>query len=148
MIAVVDAAAEFGIEIRAAAPAGMAAGLVQHNRAAGGGQLDRRGEPRQTGADDMHPAHLPDRHYCRPGAGRDPSLPPTRPRLSDLPAEQRGRSGVWRTMGPGLRRDDTRVGWVGLIPARAAAPATVSEVSTVRPARPGRANRRAAAPRG
>ena len=54
MVAVVDPTAEFGIEIGAAAPAGMRGGFVQKYGATAVGKLDRRGKAGEPGADDMH----------------------------------------------------------------------------------------------
>ena len=56
MVAVVDAAAELGIEKRAAAPAGMRPRFVEHDPAPLAGKRDGRGEPGEPGPDDMHRA--------------------------------------------------------------------------------------------
>ncbi len=56
MVAVVETAAELGVEIGTAAPAGMAARLVEPHFSPGGGQGYRGREPGKPGADDMGPA--------------------------------------------------------------------------------------------
>jgi hypothetical protein len=53
MVAVVDPAAEFGIEIRTTAPTGVPAGLVEPHRPTGVGERGRGGEPGEPGAHDM-----------------------------------------------------------------------------------------------
>src|SRR5271155_2094587 len=59
MVAVIDMAAESRIEIRAAAPAGVAARLVEPHAAPGIGQRYCCGKPGEPGADDI----------CLPGGG-------------------------------------------------------------------------------
>ncbi len=54
MIAVVDPASELGIEIGAAASAGMEGGFIQDHGAAGVGERDRGREPGESCTDDMH----------------------------------------------------------------------------------------------
>ena len=53
MIAVVDAAAELGVEIRAAASAGMLARFIQRHAPPAFAERHRGGEPGEPGADDM-----------------------------------------------------------------------------------------------
>ncbi len=54
MVAVVDPAAEFGIEVGAAAPSSVPAGLVQHYPVTALGQHDRRRKAGKPGPDHVH----------------------------------------------------------------------------------------------
>ena len=72
MVAVVDAAAELGIQIRAASPAGVTAGFIKPHAPTLGGKLDRSGEASETGADDMHRAQR--RSHTRPCRNTSQSL--------------------------------------------------------------------------
>src|SRR6266849_1924672 len=56
MVAVVDSAAEFRVEIGSAAPAGMTTGFVQLYPPTCGAEFDRGGKTGETGPDDMHRA--------------------------------------------------------------------------------------------
>src|SRR5215469_10732033 len=58
VVAVVDAAAEFCVEIRAAAPTSMRGGFVQTHGATSGGRSNRRCEAGEPSANDMHQARL------------------------------------------------------------------------------------------
>ena len=58
VIAVVDPAAELGIDVGAAAAAGILRRLVQPHMRALLGEADRRGQPGEAGADHMDPAPL------------------------------------------------------------------------------------------
>src|SRR5204863_4469146 len=71
MIAVIDAAAEFGIEKRPAAAAGMLAGFVERDAMSVGDQRHGGGETGDSGADDMHPAR---RTHTRPWRNTSRSL--------------------------------------------------------------------------
>ena len=57
MIAVVDAAAEFTIEIRPAAPSGGRPGFIDRGGVSGVGQRHRGGQPGEAAADHMRDAH-------------------------------------------------------------------------------------------
>src|SRR5207248_7336817 len=71
MIAVVDPAAELGVEKRAAAAAGMLAGFVERDAMPVGDQHHGGGKTGHPGADDMHPAR---RAHTRPWRNTSRSL--------------------------------------------------------------------------
>jgi len=54
MVAIVNAATEFRIQVGTAASAGVVAGFIKPHVSALGGKPDRGGKASQTGADDMH----------------------------------------------------------------------------------------------
>ena len=56
VVAVVDPAAEFRVEIRTAAPASVRGGFVQAHGATGSGKFDRRGQAREARPDDVDAA--------------------------------------------------------------------------------------------
>ena len=66
MVAVVDAAAEFGIKIGTAASAGMGGSLIQNDAAAGIGECDRRREPGEARTNDMHATRALRRPHSKP----------------------------------------------------------------------------------
>jgi hypothetical protein len=72
MVAIVDAATEFGIQIRAASPTGVTASFIKPHTPTLGGKLNRSGKASETGADDMHRTQR--RSHTRPCRNTSQSL--------------------------------------------------------------------------
>src|SRR5215471_6299083 len=63
VVAIVDPAPEFRVEIRTAAPASVRGGFVQAHGATGGGKFDRCGQAREARPDDVDAARA--RHFSQ-----------------------------------------------------------------------------------
>src|SRR5580704_4264314 len=74
MVTVVDAASELGIEIGAAASAGVGGSLIQNDAAAGIGECDRRREPGEARTNHMHATRARHCPHSKPWRNTSQSL--------------------------------------------------------------------------